>query len=269
MKKEELIGKKVRGFRFDHKKLKRLQYIPKIMDNYIGKIGVIEEYNIIFDSYRVKFEDGMSYHYPVERIEHHLVDEELTIEIKEGDYIRGFETTPRSLEFANKYVGVIGRVVSLYESSIAVEFSGGTIVHYPKDQAITHICNDDMKEFEKSLDQNEEPDKETKAKVERAMKALERGIANSKWNESCIDYGKIEHDPLDDLPIIGEGVLMEVSNYEQEENWNERYVFGKSESGFLAWYEDKSNITLWKHARPITKTKISRKEFESKFEIID
>jgi hypothetical protein len=236
------------------------------MDKYVGKIGVIKEYNIMLENYGVKFEDGMSYHYPAGRIEQHLV-EEPTIEIKEGDYIRGFETTPKSFDFAYQYVGAIGRVVSLYESSIAVEFSGGTIVHYPKDQAIEHICNDDMKEFEKSLDQNEEPDEETKAKVERAMKALERGIANSKLNESCIDYGKIEHDPLDDLPIIGEGVLMEVSHDDDE--WFERYVFGKSESGFLAWYENKANIALWKHARPIPKTKITRKEFESKFEIID
>jgi len=73
--------------------------------------------------------------------------------------------------------------------------------------------------------------------------------------------------PLDDLPIIGDGVLMEVSHDDDE--WFERYVFGKSESGFLAWYENKANIALWKHARPIPKTKITRKEFESKFEIID
>ena len=74
--------------------------------------------------------------------------------------------------------------------------------------------------------------------------------------------------PLDDLPIIGDGVLMEVSRGDNE--WLERNVFGKSELGFLAWYKDKSNINLWKHARPFTpKTKITRKEFEQKFEIID
>jgi hypothetical protein len=266
MKKEELIGKKVRGFRFERGWYNGLQFANE-MNSYIGKVGIIGEYYETNNRYRVDFDDTYWF-YPADLIEQHLVVEESTIEIKEGDYIRGFETTPKSFDFANKYVGVIGRVVSLYESSIAVEFSGGTIVHYPKDQAITHICNDDMKEFEKSLDQNEEPDEETKAKVERAMEALERGIANSKLNESCIDYGKIEHDPLDDLPIIGDGVLMEVST--NKKDWYERFVFGKSESGFLAWYEYKSNINLWQYARPITpKTKITRKEFESKFEIID
>ena len=297
MKKEELIGKKVRGFRFESNRNFGLQYMPKIMDNYIGKVGGIVDYNIKFDSYRVKFENGMSYHYPAERIEHHLVVEENgktkvvctnticqgecgecnymevvskvepTIEIKEGDYIRGFEITHKGFEFTNKYIGLIGKVTNIGRHSIRVKFTDNEGVWYPKDQAIEHLCNDDMKEFEKSLDQNEEPDEETKAKVERAMKALERGIANSKWNESCIDYGKTEHDPLDNLPIIGDGVLMEVRSEDSE--WLERNVFGKSELGFLAWYEDKSNINLWKHARPIPKTKITRKEFESKFEIID
>ena len=125
-----------------------------------------------------------------------------------------------------------------------------------------------MKEFEKSLDQNEEPDEETKAKVERAMKALERGIANSKWNESCIDYGKTEHDPLDNLPIIGDGVLMEVSD--DEEDWYKAEVYCKIKDTFIAYLKANDSINQWQYARPITtKTKITRKEFESKFEIID
>jgi hypothetical protein len=275
MKKEELIGKKVRGFRFENGKYCNLDYAIN-MDDYIGKEGVIIEYDSGFNSYGVRFEDGMSYHYPAERIEHHLVDEEPTIEIKEGDYIRGFEITHKGFEFTNKYIGLIGKVTNIGRHSIRVKFTDNEGVWYPKDQAIEHLCNDDMKEFEKSLDQNEEPDEETKAKVERAMKALERGIANSKWNESCIDYGKIEHDPLDDLPIIGDGVLMEVGDDEQV--WYKRIVFAKYGKYFLAHdgVENIKKITynicpnLWKYCRPITpKTKISRKEFESKFEIID
>ena len=300
MKKEELIGKKVRGFRFVTERFNAVGYMSTKMDKYVGKEGVIEEYNIQFDSYRVKFEDGMSYHYPVERIEHHLVDEENektkvvctnticqgecgecnymevvssvepAIEIKEGDYIRGFEITHKGFEFTNKYIGLIGKVTNIGRHSIRVKFTDNEGVWYPKDQAITHLCNDDMKEFEKSLDQNEEPDEETKAKVERAMKALEKGIANSKLNESCIDYGKTEHDPLDDLPIIGEGVLMEVSN--QGITWVGKNVFAKYNNSFVAWADHESTISiqLWEQARPITpKTKITRKEFESKFEIID
>jgi hypothetical protein len=93
---------------------------------------------------------------------------------------------------------------------------------------------------------------------------------NEDWYypAELIEQHLVEETPLDDLPIIGNGVLMEVSY--MGNRWVERFVFGKSESGFLAWHEDKSNIALWQHARPITpKTKITRKEFESKFEIID
>lgn len=76
MKKEELIGKKVRGFRFAKEAFSKVEYMSAKMDKYVGKEGVIEEYNGQFDSYRVKFEDGMSYHYHAGLIEQHLVEEE-------------------------------------------------------------------------------------------------------------------------------------------------------------------------------------------------
>ena len=81
---------------------------------------------------------------------------------------------------------------------------------------------------------------------------------------------ELEHDPLDDLPIIGNGVLMKVSM--NEIDWSDRYVIGKTISGkFLAWVNAiRIDTYLWNQARPITpKTKITRKEFEQKFEIID
>ena len=116
--------------------------------------------------------------------------------------------------------------------------------------------------------ESEEPDKETKQKLERFEKVLEKGIANSKLNECCIDYGKIEHDPLDDLPIIGDGVLMEVSS--DNVDWYERFVVGKlKNNSFLAVSDNGPAVYCWNFARPIPKTKITRKEFESKFEIID
>ena len=76
--------------------------------------------------------------------------------------------------------------------------------------------------------------------------------------------------PLDDLPIIGEGVLMEVSD--DSVNWVVKDVFAKYKNSFVAWtdHEHTISIQLWKQARPINpKTKITRKEFEQKFEIID
>jgi hypothetical protein len=118
--------------------------------------------------------------------------------------------------------------------------------------------------------ESEELDKETKQKLERFEKILEKGIANSKLNESCIDYGKIEHDPLDDLPIIGDGVLMEVSV--DGITWDARNVIGITKKNKIIAHVDGGMLSygFWKHARQITpKTKITRKEFESKFEIID
>ena len=77
-----------------------------------------------------------------------------------------------------------------------------------------------------------------------------------------------EHDPLDDLPIIGDGVLMEVSDDEKE--WHERFVVGKlKNNSFLAVSDNGPAVYCWNFAQPIAKTKITRKEFESKFEIID
>jgi hypothetical protein len=74
--------------------------------------------------------------------------------------------------------------------------------------------------------------------------------------------------PLDDLPIIGDGVLMEVSD--DEEDWYKAEVYCKIKDTFIAYLKANDSINQWQHARPITsKTKITRKEFESKFEIID
>jgi len=257
--------------------------------------------------------------------------EEPSKEIKEGDYIRGFETKPKSLDFANKYVGVIGRVVSLYESSIAVEFSGGTIVDYPKDQAIEHLCNNDIKELEHpkvlSEDGNElffdeqgnmikkvECEEKTRYRFEKGYGLKDYlsdldNLVDTGWfkndsvkdcvkyhkdynlrdfiqkgreylrqmlvgNEhelpikpSNIDYGKIEHDPLDDLPIIGDGALMEVSN--DKRFWSKAKVICKYKEYYIAIGENSVTVSVWKHIQSIQKTKITRKEFESKFEIID
>jgi hypothetical protein len=193
MKKEELIGKKVRGFRFE-KEVNSVWYMASQMDQYVGKEGIIGEYDPKFDSYRVKFEDGMSYHYPAERIEHHLVVEE-----------------------ENEKTKVV---------------------------CTNTICQGECGE----CNYMEVVGQERQRKLVEPIESL---------------------DPLDDLPIIGDGVLMEVSI--DRIDWFERYVFGKSKLGYiLAWEENSDRKCFgWIEARPISKTKITRKEFESKFEIID
>jgi hypothetical protein len=100
---------------------------------------------------------------------------------------------------------------------------------------------------------------------------------NEDWlyPAELIEQHLVEETPLDDLPIIGDGVLMEVSDDNNE--WHKRIVFAKYDKYFLAHdgVEDIKKIDYnispysWNYARPIPKTKITRKEFESKFEIID
>jgi hypothetical protein len=66
-----------------------------------------------------------------------------TKKIKVGDLIRGFETKPKSFEYTKKYVGWIGKVNSIYDNNIGVEFGDGVTIHYPKDQAIEHLAGND------------------------------------------------------------------------------------------------------------------------------
>lgn len=103
--------------------------------------------------------------------------------------------------------------------------------------------------------------------------AYKVNFKNDYWcyPAELIEQHLVGETPLDDLPIIGDGVLMEVSCVEVN-HWANRYVIGKTKSGkFLAWVNNQQlDVYIWDFARPITlKTKITRKEFESKFEIID
>lgn len=82
-----------------------------------------------------------------------------TKEIKVGDYIIGFEFNDRSIPYTpimNEYVGRIGQVVKVSNIDVSVVFinDNGNEWIYPIDQAIKHLCNDDMIEFEKGLDAN-------------------------------------------------------------------------------------------------------------------
>jgi hypothetical protein len=76
-----------------------------------------------------------------------------------------------------------------------------------------------------------------------------------------------KNNPLDDLPIIGDGVLMEVSDDEKE--WFKFSVIGRNENGHFLTVQNGVHLCSFRHARLIAKTKITRKEFEQKFEIID
>jgi predicted AlkP superfamily phosphohydrolase/phosphomutase len=96
------------------------------------------------------------------------------------------------------------------------------------------------------------------------------GYKQWAYPAELIEQHLVEENPLDDLPIIGDGVLMEVSV--DGITWDARNVIGITKENKIIAHVDGGMLSygFWKHARPITpKTKITRKEFESKFEIID
>jgi len=72
---EKLIGKKVRGFKFEFSS--DCSY-NKEMDTFIGKIGVIHSKNSLFNCYNVLFNNGKTeWSYPADQIEAHLVEDEI------------------------------------------------------------------------------------------------------------------------------------------------------------------------------------------------
>lgn len=71
--KKELIGRKVKGFKFEDEKYNNLPY-SEAMNDYIGKIGVIKKYYGCDNSYEVQFEKAQFW-YPGELIEQHLVSD--------------------------------------------------------------------------------------------------------------------------------------------------------------------------------------------------
>ena len=72
---KDLIGRKVRGFKFEDKKYhNRLSYCRN-MDKYIGVIGTIKGFSPRLNAYEVHFEDVYWHYYPAELIEQHLVED--------------------------------------------------------------------------------------------------------------------------------------------------------------------------------------------------
>ena len=282
MKKEELIGKKVRGFKFDA--IKYIYGYSDIMDDYIDQIGIIVEYDLDCNAFLVSFED-INFYYPAERIEHHLVVEEENEKTKvvctnticqgecgECNYMEvvSKEEPTKEINYNNVSVRICedNSLIGYYTDDCGITSFGKTfdellrnLLHAKKaiEESREKLAKEDLEEAKIKANKGVDISFDCKSSNDLKLESL---------NESCIDYGKIEHDPLDDLPIIGEGVLMEVSDDEKE--WHERNVVCKlKNNSFLAVSDNGPAVILWNFARPIPKTKITRKEFEQKFEIID
>ena len=72
---KDLIGRKVRGFKFEDKKYHNGLSYCRNMDKYIGVIGTIKGFSPRLNAYEVHFEDVYWHYYPAELIEQHLVEE--------------------------------------------------------------------------------------------------------------------------------------------------------------------------------------------------
>lgn len=113
MEDKDLIGKKVRGFKFKDHAYSNLHY-SQDMDKYVGKVGVIETYKENSDSYLVKFDDD-SWEYPAALIEKYLVNEK---EELIGKKVRGFKfEDTKDVYYVTKmgsHIGEIG-IIALYK----------------------------------------------------------------------------------------------------------------------------------------------------------
>ena len=69
---KNLIGKKVKGFKFEDDKYP--SNYNKEMDRYIGEVGEIITHKKDYNSYKVLFKDNFFY-YPAELIEKHILEE--------------------------------------------------------------------------------------------------------------------------------------------------------------------------------------------------
>lgn len=67
----ELNGKKVKGFKFEGNES---VFYNLQMDKHIGEVGVIEDYDEMYDNFYVQFKTA-GWCYPASEIEKHLVDE--------------------------------------------------------------------------------------------------------------------------------------------------------------------------------------------------
>lgn len=104
-----------------------------------------------------------------------------TKELKEGDYIRGFNTKGAIHTLDDKYVGSIAKVIDVNSINgnglIQVEFSDGYKYYYSYSKAIEHLCNEDMEMFKKGLDANAKMFNEiNKTEIENKLNKCKREV---------------------------------------------------------------------------------------------
>ncbi len=292
MENKNLIGRKVRGFKFEDNKYNELDY-NRMMDNHIGEVGEIVYYSDSFTCYDVQFEKSR-WSYPAELIEQHLVDESPKLEEKTftcQDLTDGKVAciNDGTIEELNKVLGYSFIDDETKASGESCFYFKSSIVGWASRNS-TDLPTQSVKVFLKEIEEKEKP---TNKKVVctntncqgECITCEHMELVNKEKQTITITTSKkyetnpndivvknepelIKSNPLDNLPIIGEGVDAMVSNNGMVEN--RAKVYCKIKDVYVAVLEGKYNISTWFLAEPITpKTKITRAEFESKFEIID
>ena len=124
---EDLVGKKVRGFKFEG------DYVPQ-MDKHIGEVGKIISVKLSKKTVRVEFTNG-SWCYPADQIEKHLVKEVME-KFKIGDKVRCVENGTASKPRAFGYKPGKEFVVDSISKS-----SDGEYIYFPKDVLGVYECD--------------------------------------------------------------------------------------------------------------------------------
>ena len=131
-----------------------------------------------------------------------------------GRKIRGFKFKDKSPEFQDSmsvHIGEIGEINSVLDDRVLIEFEGVSW-YYPLDLIENHLIPEE-----------------------------------------------------NEIPELGEGVLMEVSDYKDFYLSCERMVIGKHKSLFIVG--DRSRINYWQYARQVRKVVLTHKQIAEKFDI--
>jgi hypothetical protein len=123
MNKEELISKKVRGFKFKGE-IGRIMFNSSMKDT-IGEVGTIIEYDKKFNTFQVNFRNS-SWNYPAELIEQHLVEEINHVKIISNKEIlnKRIEKTKNTLTYSAALYQdevILSNQIAIMEALIAIQ----------------------------------------------------------------------------------------------------------------------------------------------------
>ena len=137
---EELIGKKVRGFKFEDE---RVNYVG-IMNNYIGQVGEIKKLSLRRIYFQVEFKNGISFAYPADQIEANLVEEENEIPTL-SDGVMMLVSDDKKEWFQRKVIGRKGIYYYYWHGDVLCKMSQCKPLEPTKEEQLTAILGSSEK----------------------------------------------------------------------------------------------------------------------------